>query len=92
MEVMSPDVTDWVNVGFPYPIGGYHLMPFSEKVEYVFNCGTHCCTSTVRRLKRMVILLERRNPKRLQVKRTKVTVLVSLLEFYRDFQIALSGP
>ena len=53
MEVMSLDVTDGGSGISVYSdfliqsvislIGGYHLMPFSEKVGFVFNCG-FCCT------------------------------------------------
>ena len=48
-------------------------MPFSEKVGFVFNCGftAHLCISTVQRLTRTVILLERRSPKRLQAKKNE---------------------
>ena len=48
-------------------------MPFLEKVGFVFNGGftAHWCTNTVQRLTRMVILLERRSPKRLQAKKNE---------------------
>ena len=41
--------------------------------------AAHWCMSTVQKFTRTVILLERKNPKRLQAIRTKVTVLVSHL-------------
>ena len=70
-------------------------MPFLEKVRFVFNCGftTHWYTSTVQRLTRTVILLERRSPKRLQAKKNEGDSSGKpSLNFTETFKLHFQGP